>query len=102
MEQPIEQLTKHYPELKFKSGKQFCWSPETNEIIYKKTKAFSKKDTWALLHETGHALLNHRDYHGDFELLKLEVDAWAKAKEIAKIFNVVIDEDHIEDCLDTY
>jgi hypothetical protein len=102
MENPTDQLTKLYPELKFKSGKHFCWSPETNEIIYKKNKTFSEKDTWSLLHETGHALLNHRDYHSDFELLKLEVEAWAKAKEIAKSFNVNIDENHIEDCLDTY
>jgi len=57
---------------------------------------------WSLLHETGHALLGHTTYKADFELLQLEVAAWEKAKEIAKVLEITINNDHIEDCLDTY
>ena len=102
MKLSITKLKKIYPELKFKPGNQFCWSPETNEIIYKKNPVYDENDSWSLLHESGHALLKHKNYHSDFELLKLEVEAWSKAKEIAKKFSIVIDNDHIEDCLDTY
>ncbi|HUA12940.1 MAG TPA: hypothetical protein VL989_00335 [Candidatus Sulfotelmatobacter sp.] len=102
MQKLISDLKKTYPELEFKSGKQFCWSPETNYIIYKKTPEYTDSDNWSLLHETGHALLKHKNYHGDFELLKLEVEAWSKAKEVANRFKIDISNDHIEDCLDTY
>lgn len=58
--------------------------------------------TWSLLHETGHALLGHTSYVADIELLKLEVAAWDRAKQLAKELGTSIDENHIQDCLDTY
>lgn len=101
MKQLINMLQKQFPGLRFKAGKQFSWSPETGEIIYK-SGAHGTAARWSLLHETGHALLGHRSYKADFELLRLEVDAWQQAKSIAKTVGVMIDEDHIQDCLDTY
>jgi len=97
----IARLKSLYPELKFSAGTQFCWSPETQEIFYARGAKGSNSE-WSLLHETGHALLDHTTYKADFELLKLEVAAWEKAKELAKSLNIKIDSDHIEDCLDTY
>jgi len=107
-----------FPELTFTPGKVFVWSPETDEVFYKindeqltindessvgKRKTENgKHDEWSLLHETGHALLGHTSYKADIELLKLELAAWEKAKELGKQFDIVIDEDHIQDCLDTY
>ena len=101
MQSLITKLQAQFPELVFTSGKQFCWSPESGEIIYKQS-ATSKKSRWALLHETGHAILEHKSYRGDFELLRLEGDAWERAKLLAKDLNLTIDEEHIQDCLDTY
>ncbi|HSX45757.1 MAG TPA: hypothetical protein VLG27_02000 [Candidatus Saccharimonadia bacterium] len=97
----IQQLKKTFPKLKFKAGPQFSWSPETAEIIYK-TGSASDEAGWSLLHETGHALLDHHNYRADVELLRLEVAAWQKAQELATKFGIRIDEDHIQDCLDTY
>ncbi len=57
---------------------------------------------WSLLHETGHALLGHHSYKADFELLKLELAAWERARQIGQEVDVDIDENHIQDCLDTY
>ena len=54
------------------------------------------------MHETGHALLGHANYQADYELIQLEVAAWQEAKQIAKPLKIEIDEDHIQDCLDTY
>jgi len=97
----INRLKDTFPQLKFAPGQQFSWSPETGEIFYK-VSASGPKSTWSLLHETGHALLEHKSYQADFELLRLEVAAWEKARQLAADQGVEIDEDHIQDCLDTY
>ncbi len=97
----INQLQLIYPTLKYSAAKKFYWSPEANEIFYN-SKAKGKKAEWSLLHETGHALLGHRNYQADFELIKLEIAAWEKAKQVASKVSLEIDEEHIQDCLDTY
>jgi predicted RNA-binding Zn-ribbon protein involved in translation (DUF1610 family) len=101
MEAIIAELGRQFPELKFTPGKQFYWSPETGEISYESS-AKGRQAVWSLLHETGHALLEHRTYQGDFELLKLEMDAWERAKEVAADLGLRIDEDHVQNSLDTY
>lgn len=97
----VARLATDHSTISYTPGKQFCWSPETSEIFYKSAASGEKAD-WSLLHETGHALLSHKTYSGDFELLKLEIRAWDKAREIASNYDITIDEDHIQDCLDTY
>ena len=97
----LAKLQAEYPQLRFTAGEQFCWSPETAEIFYIKN-ARGQKAQWSLLHETGHALLEHTTYQADFELLRLEVEAWHEAQKLAKTLDITIDEDHIQDCLDTY
>ena len=101
MDKLIGRLTIELPALKFTAGDQFYWSPETKEIFYK-SGARGHQAIWSLLHETGHALLGHRNYKADFELLRLEVAAWERARELANKHDLKIDEDHIQDCLDTY
>jgi hypothetical protein len=101
MQQIITKLKNLFPALSYKPGELFCWSPETDEIIYKED-AEGARAIWSLLHETGHALLEHAAYKADFELLKLEVAAWDKARELAEKLDLEIDENHIQDCLDTY
>jgi hypothetical protein len=101
MENTLSQLQSLFPQLKFTAGKSFSWSPETGEIFYDEARK-GRKPIWSLLHETGHALLGHRSYEADFELIRLEVAAWEKAKEIGARLSVTINEDHIQDCLDTY
>ena len=101
MQNTVDSLTHLFPSLRFTPGKTFYWAPETNEIFYQ-LNGRKPKHIWSLLHETGHALLNHQSYGTDVELLKLEVAAWEKAKELATQLKRVIDEDHIQDCLDTY
>jgi len=101
MQQLITKLQAAFPQLTFSAGQQFYWSPETQEIFYKEH-GNNDQARWSLLHETGHALLEHTSYRADFELLKLEVAAWEKARSLAADHGIEIDEDHIEDCLDTY
>lgn len=101
MEKLITKLQAHFPDLRFTPGQQFCWSPETGEIFYKMA-ARGAPSSWSLLHETGHALLKHKNYQADFHLLRLEIEAWERARELADGLGMSIDEDHIQDCLDTY
>jgi hypothetical protein len=96
-----ETLRGKFPQLSYSAGKSFSWSPETKEIFYDNNKPAQTR-AWSLLHETGHALLEHNCYDTDLELIKLEIAAWEKAKEIAKELHITIDEDHVQDCLDTY
>jgi hypothetical protein len=101
MQKLINKLQAEFPSLRFTAAKQFYWSPESAEIFYN-AEARDQQAVWSLLHETGHALLDHRSYKADFELVRLEVAAWERAKQLAKSLGVSIDEYHIQDCLDTY
>jgi hypothetical protein len=101
MQKLIDKLQAAFPGLRFTPGQQFCWSPETGEIFYKAA-ARGRQAQWSLLHETGHALLEHQNYKADFELLRLEIAAWERARELAESVGIQIDEDHVQDCLDTY
>lgn len=101
MKDLIAKLQTRFPKLHFTAGKQFYWSPESSEIFYD-AGAAGKRAAWSLLHETGHALLKHRSYKADIELLRLEVAAWEKARELAEDLGVILDEDHIQNSLDTY
>ena len=97
----LVKLQNSYPKIAFQAASRFYWSPKDQVVYYDP----SKKDApakWALLHELSHGILAHTTYRTDFELLQLEASAWAKAKEVAKMYKITIDEDHLQDCLDTY
>ncbi len=102
MNELIKQLRHDFPALHFAPGDNFSWSPKDQVITYTPKRKTDKIDSWSLIHEVGHGLLGHQDYHSDFELLLLEAAAWEKAVELGAKYNVEIDENHIQDCLDTY
>lgn len=94
-------LEKDFPGLIFASGEAFCWSPKDRTVWYALGRNGREAD-WALLHEVGHALLEHHNYRSDLELISLESQAWGQAKELGLRYGCQIDPDHIEDCMDTY
>ncbi len=98
----VTKLTNDYPEVIFSSGDSFIWSPSKNQITYTTQQENEEHAIWALIHEVAHYKLGHKKYKSDFELLKLETAAWSKANEIASIYKIEINQDHIQDCLDTY
>lgn len=97
----ISRLRHDYPNFKFLPGKQEHWSPRSNTITYKSTEQTAQL-RYGVLHELAHALLEHKTYHSDFELLKLESQAWELAAKIGHEYGVDISDDHIQNCLDTY
>jgi hypothetical protein len=98
----VAMLTTDYPAVSFVAGDSFVWSPAKNQITFAHNQENQEHATWALIHEVAHYILNHKKYKSDLELLKLESQAWSKANEIAKLYKIEIDQDHIQDCLDTY
>lgn len=100
MDTLLKKIAADFPQLSFKCGPEFYWSPQEKTIYY--TKDASPTAPWTLLHEVSHGVLNHQTFLSDFQLLQLELAAWVKAKELAIKYAIEIEENHIEDCLDTY
>lgn len=80
----------------------FYWSPKDRTIAINNNKLRSETGQWSLLHELSHARLKHTTYKSDFELLSLEAAAWDEARVIAQQLGMMIANDYIQDCLDTY
>ena len=93
----ISKIQADYPNFIVRAGKKFAFRPPKT-IIFEDV----VDGGLLLLHELGHALLGHRDFKTCPERLKMEVAAWEKAKELAAVYGVEIDEDLIQEELDTY
>lgn len=98
----IKTVQSKYRDFTFKESDDFMWSFQDKTIHFVPSKMETPTGKYSLLHELSHALLEHKTYDHDIDLLKYELDAWEKAKTVAKELGVVIDQDHIEDCLDSY
>lgn len=94
----LKKIKSDFPEFRFVDGKKFAFRP-TKTIVIGPTEP---QDDALLLHEISHALLGHKNFIMDIERLKMESEAWEKAKELAKKYRVFIDEDFIQNELDTY
>jgi ribosomal protein L37AE/L43A len=101
MKDLINIIQLEFPNIQLIEGNEFYWSPRKKAIIYRQTKN-KIRDQWTMLHELSHAILNHKSYNSDLDLLNMEVLAWDKAKEISTRYDINIDDDHIQNCLDTY
>lgn len=102
MEKLLNRLRKDFPRLYFAEGASFCWSPTTKQVFYNPRRKNIRSAQYSLLHEVAHAVLGHTQYTADYELLLIETAAWEQAKLIAAAYEITIDEDYIQDCLDSY
>lgn len=97
----LKDLKQAFRQYQFAAGEVFSWAPDQNTIFHPKVS--TEADVANLLHEIAHAELGHNTYGLDIELIKHEVAAWQHAAEVlAPQFNLSIDQDLIEDSLDTY
>lgn len=93
----IQQLSASYPQFRFRESEQFLWSPHEKTVYY------NTKDDYAfLLHELSHGLLGHAEYNRDIELITMERSAWDCATKLARNYGLVIDENMLENTLDSY
>lgn len=87
-----------HPEFRFKVGKKFAFrTPRT--ITVGPSEPFSEL---LFLHEVSHALCKHKSFRMDVDRLKMENEAWDKARELAKKYGLTMDEEMIQEELDTY
>ncbi len=101
MDTLLTKISIDFPNLRLAEGPTFYWSPK-DRIVYYRNQA-DERAQWSLLHEVSHSLLGHTTFNSDFELLLMEVAAWDHAaKVLAPQYAIAIDDDHIQDCLDTY
>ena len=97
-EEFLEKIKRDFPDFRFVSGKKFTFRPPRTIVIGPE----ESQEKVFLLHELGHATLGHKNFNTDVARLKMEVEAWEEAKKIAKRYQIEIDEDLIQDELDTY
>lgn len=98
--QLLEKYTEEY-KLQFNTADTYYWSAKEQTVFYQNNDA-SVVGLWTLLHEASHGILNHKTYNSDFELVTLEVAAWEKARKLGQELKIKIEDDHIQDCLDSY
>lgn len=87
-----------FPNLLFREGKKFAFRPPKTVILGPSEPFYEL----LILHEISHALLKHKDFRMDVERLRMESEAWDKACELAKKYHIEVDEEKIQDELDTY
>lgn len=96
----VQKLRSDNPSITFREGATFVWSPEARQITYVSSDAES--EPWSLLHEVSHGLLGHTTYTSDIDLLQKEVEAWEKASALSTRYSIVIDQEFVQHCLDSY
>lgn len=105
----IETLKLEFGQFNFIPAKRFKW--HAPKSIYFEENSGYPLQYFALLtlHELGHALCGHKDYKTDVERLRIESEAWQRAKTLIseheswqKDFGIVYDEDFAENELDSY
>jgi hypothetical protein len=96
------ELLEHFTDQTFVPGKYFMWSPNAHSITYDTRRMTTNNGRLALLHEIGHARLNHRIYKYDMELLRMEMEAWDIARDLAPKFGIKVNEQHIASTIASY
>lgn len=95
----LGQIQADYPRLNFKADKNFRWSPENHTVYFDPAAEYAD---WSLLHELGHMIRGHSRYTRDAALVKMEVEAWDTAVELAAGYGHQIDQEYVQDCIDSY
>lgn len=91
----IMQLKMDYPKIRFRLGKKFAFRPP-------RTIFFAEGQELELLHELGHARLEHDFYTTDIERLRMERAAWEEARRLCDQYAVEYDQEFVEMALDSY
>ena len=94
----LNTLVQDYPEFRFIVGVKFAFRPPKTIVIG------PQEPSWRLLilHEVSHALCKHKDFKMDVGRLRMENQAWEKARELAKKYKLDFDEEVMQGELDTY
>lgn len=95
----LSELKLKYPEFVFKKGAKFSFRPPRTIMVGPLGEPGAEL---LLLHEIGHAICKHRNFTTDIQRLKMEREAWEKARELAIKYEVEFDDELAEEELDSY
>ena len=94
----LERLEVDFADLRFIMGKKFTFRPPKTVVLGPQEPFYGL----LALHEVSHAICGHKDFKMDVERLKMENQAWEKARELAFRYDIEVDEEFIQGELDTY
>lgn len=99
----IEQLKRDFPGFWIREGKRFKYR-FPRSIQYERPRGGKMNTEFGLqvLHELGHAMLEHKNFKTDPERLKMEWAAWEEARKMCSRYNIIYDEELVEAKMDTY
>ncbi len=83
-------------------GQKLMLEQENEPAVNQKKEDVACEEALRLLHEVGHAILQHKSFRTDVERLKMERAAWEQARELCARYNIYYDEDLVEGALDSY
>lgn len=102
----FERLQKDYANLRFLQGKKFAFRPGegSGTVIFEAIEEWKDVQEYqlCLLHEVGHALLEHKNFKMDAERVKMECAAWEKARELCAKYGIEYNEEVAQGRLDSY
>ena len=105
----LKELSAKFPDFNFIKSTRFKYRAPNSIFIDQNCPYPLPIFALLTLHELGHALSKHKDYNTDIERLKIELEAWQRAKtEIknhpnwTKKYGITYDEDFAEAELDSY
>ena len=94
----LDRLKHDYPEVRFVRGEKFLFRPPRTIVLA----GGESNDSLLILHEMGHYLCGHRDFTTDARRIKMEREAWTRARDLCVYYGVEYDEGIVEQELDTY
>ena len=101
----LNELKSEFGQFNFIPGKRFKWK-YPKSVYFEENSAYPFEYFAILtLHELGHGLCKHKDYKTDVERLRIESEAWQRAKTLIsehKNWGLKYDEDFVENELDSY
>lgn len=95
----LARLKVDYPDVNFIESDHFRWNADKRVVFFSTN---TETPVWSLMHEIGHMNSGHQAYSSDLGLLKMEVEAWQKAKQLGAMYGLKADEEYIQDCIDSY
>jgi Zn-dependent peptidase ImmA (M78 family) len=99
------ELSTEFNQFSWRLGSRFKYKPKKTIFINQNEAIPMPYFALLTLHELGHALCGHKDYKTDVERLRIESEAWQRAKHLIlshKNWNLSYDEDFAENELDSY
>ena len=94
----ISHLQADYPDFRFLEGSKFAFRPPRTIIIGPPQPFFAL----LTLHELAHALCKHKSYDTHVSRIRIESEAWERAKALSADYGISWNEDFVQDQLDTY